>query len=616
MFPTFESETSMLSRSVRRLVTGVLAAGAFVAASAANGDPYAWPAYTPSLDYNFTQRMGTYPMPTKDLDDCQGVVGTQSSGWWTFKWGKNKRSVVTEKSITPMLERLNKDFAYFRDTMGWAPDLRVQNGYRSAVYLYGSGLCTDSEDSTALGGWQSGIGQYPMILASYYPVYSYDPSCTYSDKITQQGGMVHEGIHALLASLPGAKQAAWFQEGGNTWLQQQADAQRSGDYSTMGFLNAAPLIAPFMPIECYSGWLQDGSFGGPSAEGVNAFNASGTQICTWRNLLGGTQYGNMFPTFLGEWLGLGTVPWIWNYCTGRVLEGMADSLGDSQTRRLIMEYRARMALLDMKAWSAASKQLLDDNFGSSIKEEWSPYQNAVDPWTATPYAKTTDSADFLVPESRTTPGWSGANIVPLKVSGSTVSVTLIPLGQNMSLQLCYRASDGSPVYGVPVNSGTSTLRLDKPPANNVVFAVICNTDYKYLGEETRKAHYDYRLKPAAGVTGAADINTKWYDVKLTYTTGIQDKATKTAEKTASRFELRMVPGAVVVDYALAESGPITLSLYTASGALVARLLEGHRDAGSHQEQIDLSRLALPERTFLVTLKSGAHRETRSITLAR
>jgi hypothetical protein len=52
-----------------------------------------------------------------------------------------------------MLARLNKDFAYFRDTMGWPPDLRARSGYKSAVYLYGSGLCTDNEDSTALGGW-------------------------------------------------------------------------------------------------------------------------------------------------------------------------------------------------------------------------------------------------------------------------------------------------------------------------------------------------------------------------------------------------------------------------------------------------------------------------------
>jgi hypothetical protein len=606
----------MLNRSKSILVALVLGAGA-VQVQAASGDAYAWPAYLPSLNYNFKERMGkTFPMPTKDLEDCNGVVGTQSSDWWTFKWGKNKKSVVTAAAITPMLARYNKDFAYFRDTMGWAPDARIQNGYRSAIYLYGSGLCTDSEDSTALGGWQSAVGKYPIVLASYYPVYSYDPTCPYNDRVDQMGAMIHEGIHSLLASLPGAKQSAWVQEAGNTWLQQQADAQRSGNFSGMGFLNAAALIAPFMPIECYSGWLQDGSFGGPSAEGVNEYDASGAQLCTWRKLLGGTQYGNLFPVFLGEWVGRGTVPWIWNYCTGRVLQGMGDTLGDAQMRRLIMEYRARLAILDMKKWSDNTKQLLNDNFGSSIGSEWSPYKLNATPWIATPYAKTTDSSGTLIPEARTTPGWSGANQVPLKVTGSSVSVTFLPLGQNMTLQLCYRATDGTPVYGTPVSSGTATLRLDKAPANGVVIAVICNTDYKYLGEATRKAHYDYRLKPETGVTGAADVNKKWYDVKLSYVTTGVEKPQQANGKAATMFELKNDHGAIAVDYTLAKGGPIQLSLYTPAGALITRLVNGNRDVGSHHERIDLSQFANLERTFLVTLKSAAGSETRSMSLVK
>ncbi len=63
--------------------------------------------------------------------------------------------------------------------MGWPPDLRAKNGFKSAVYLYGSGLCTDDADNTALGGWQGAINydgtSWPMILASYYPVFAFDP---------------------------------------------------------------------------------------------------------------------------------------------------------------------------------------------------------------------------------------------------------------------------------------------------------------------------------------------------------------------------------------------------------------------------------------------------------
>jgi hypothetical protein len=480
-----------------------------------SGSTYSWSKYSPTLNYNFRNEFPALEEPTKDLDDCPSVVGSQSSGWWTFRWGAKANSLITEAAITPMLERMNKDFAYFRDIMGWPPDKRAKNGYRSAIYLFGSGLCTDNASNTDLGGWQSAIDykgeSWPMVLLSYYPVYSFDPECKYSDREAQMGACVHEGIHSVLADLPGCKNAAWFQEGGNTWLQQEAAATQSNDYSNMGFLNGTTFIAPFMPIECYSGWLQDDSFGGPSAEGVNKFDG-GKQLCTWRTYLGGNQYGNAFPVFLGQTLGNGSIPWIWRHCESRVLEGMADSLGEVQTRRLIMEYRAKQAMLDMGKWTEAIRKLVNANFKKSIGAEWKPSWMNPEKWIATPYAKTTkDENGFLVPEYRTTPGWSGANQIPLHVEGDTVIVGFQPLGENMTCQLCYRTASGEVVYSQPVYGGECVLKLDKKPANGVVIAVICNTNYIYKGEETRKAHYDYRLQLVKGAKRTANIYLKWYN---------------------------------------------------------------------------------------------------------
>lgn len=582
---------------------------------AAEGDPYIWPAYSPTINYNFKDENPNFPMPTKDRDDCSGVAGTQSSGWWTFKWGSRKNSLVTEAAITPMLKRLNEEFAYFRDVMGWPPDRRVQEGYRSAVYLYGSGLCTDNASNTEKGGWQSSVGGYPIILASYYPVYCFDPSCNYNDKEFQTGGMVHEGIHCILASLPGARQAAWFHEGGNTWLQQQATAQQTNNYSSMGFLNGAALIAPFMPIECYSGWLQDGSFGGPSAEGVNMFEGS-QQICTWRKFLGGTQYGNIFPTFLGEWLGLGSIPWIWKNCTGRILEGMAKQLGEEQVRRLIMEYRARTALLDIKKWSNECRRLLNSNIGQNIGAEWEPYWINCETWKMTPYAKTTnDGNGLLTPEQRTTPGWSGANQIPLKVSGNMVSVDFQPIGANMSCQLCYRATDGTPVYSVPVTSGTCSIRLDKAPANNVVIAVICNTDYVYKGDDTRKAHYDYRLKLGTGVTGTADIYTKWYDVDLAVKNVEQTVVTKKKETPELKLSFRNYQD-LVVGYKVSSPTPVTVKVYNPSGELITVLDKGFKQAGYHEDKYSIDRFAASTGTYIVRVLTNRHSMVESISLVR
>jgi chitodextrinase len=501
------------------------AAGNYSAASGARsvttsgggtgGDPYTWPSYNPNISYNFKDEYGTIPTPTNVLNDCSGVVGTTSSEWWCFRWGATKNSLVTSAAINPMLSRFNTDFAYFRDVMGWPPDSRALNGYRSAIYLYGSSLCTDNAPNTALGGWQSAVGGNPIVLASYYPVYSFDPACTYGDRESQKSAMIHEGIHCILASMPGVKNAAWFHEGGNTWLQQEAYSTLYPNSGGMGDLNGCTFLAPFMPIECYSGWLQDGSFGGPSAEGVNRYNSSGQQLCTWRTYLGGNQYGNGFPTFLGNVLGMRSVAWIWKNCPTRVLEGMAAGLGATQLRRLICEYRAKQALLDMGKWSNGFKALLDAHFGQSIGAEWQPSWLNPEVWIATPYAKTTNNGSgLLTPEARTLPGWSGANQIPLTVTGNMVTVNFQPIGANMTCQLCYRATDGTAVYSQIVSSGNCSLRLDKAPANNVVIAVICNTDYIYNGESTRTAHYDYRLQLGTGVTGTASVNTKWYATTL------------------------------------------------------------------------------------------------------
>jgi hypothetical protein len=596
-------KNSLKDRKLLKCVCIIVILSVVTAMYAAEGDSYSWPSYNPTISYNFKDEYPSLAKPAKELDICSGVAGTQSDGWWSFKWGAKKNSLVTEAAITPLLARMNKDFAYFRDTMGWPPDKCVQDGYKSTVYLYGSGLCTDDASNTEKGGWQSSVGKYPIVLLSYYPVYSFDPSCNYADRVDQMGACVHEGIHCVLASMPGVKQAAWFHEGGNTWLQQQAYAQQTNNFSSMGFLNGTTFLAPFMPIECYSGWLQDGSFGGPSAEGVDKFDG-GKQICTWRRYLGGNQYGNAFPTFLGEWLGLGSVPWIWRNCPGRVLEGISAKLGDEQTRRLIMEYRAKQALIDMKKWSNAFKKLLNDNFGSSIGPEWTPNWINCDPWKATPYAKTSDDGSgVLTPEQITLPGWSGANQIPLKVTGNKVTIDFQPIGKNMSCLLCYRATDGTPVYSSPVTSGMCSIRLDKAPNKNVVLAVICNTDYKYLGEETRKAHYDYRLKLVEGVSGAADIYTKWYDVNLSTNVDNPVKTKKVVSSSTLNARYSADNKVIVVDYVLQNRSEVVFTLLSPSGKLLQRKQIGGTSSGFHSDRFELTGGFIPG-IYIVEMNAG------------
>lgn len=499
-----------------------LLAGTLSLSFAANGDSYTWPSYRSDLDYDTKENIGVINPPTEFNTNCDGVTGKKAGKWWAFYWGANRDSRITDVTIDSILKKYDTDFGYLYDSLGWAPDAQAQDGKYSAIYYYGSGTCAGGATTDTTGGWQTWVAGYTAVAASFYPLYSFNTSCPYADRVSQMDAMIHEGIHSMTNGYPGAKEAHWFQEAGNTWIQQDMFSRRNNVYSGMGFLNAATLIAPFMPIECYSGWLIDGTFGGPGAQGVTGKNQ--------RYLLGGAQYSNIFPTFMGTWLGTGSVRWVYGHAydeTPYLLEtyGLDIGLGDAGIRRLITEFRAKLAMLDMKEWSESIRDLLNQQFGQTSYWEQDFWDNGnySYTWTMTPYQATTDSSGYLIPTSETTPGWSGANVVPLKVSSgaSQVSVTFYPTGSysnntNMNFLLAYRATDGTPVYSEPITGeGTAILNLDKTPSttngSQMVFAIIVNTEYAYTGNENiRTYHYDYRLKPETGISGAGSANTAYY----------------------------------------------------------------------------------------------------------
>ena len=206
-------------------------------------------------------------------------------------------------------------------------------------------------------------------------------------------------------------------------------------------------------------------------------------------------------------------------------------------------------MIDVGMWSKACEQLLDANWQVTVREEWEPYWIKVNPWKATPYAKMTaiadpDSTRWYRPEWRTTPGWSGANQVPIITSGRSgdrISVTFKALSTNMVCQLCYRTADGRIIYGEPVNGKRNSdvevaMIMPEPPANGVVIAVITNTDYIYQGEATRKAHHNYHLRMGDNVWQPASPNYKWYKWSQTIRdntfdyTGIREMAAAASEE--------------------------------------------------------------------------------------
>lgn len=516
------------------------------------GEFYDWAEHTPYWSYDFRDETPEgYPVPTKThtFKTRSGKEANRVDGdWWCVYWGDDLNSEVAENNknaMTNMMKKYDTDFAYIRDVMGWPPDINARKGYKSFVYIFGSGLANDNASKTEMGGYQSSTspndgGNWPCVWASYYPVSRFrdDADSRYNDGNYQREAMIHEGIHATFADMNGVKNSAWFHEGGNVWLQMAMNAKRDNVYGSPGWLGVGNLICPFMPIECYSGWLQDGSFGGPSAEGVNMYNNNGQQVCTWRNLLGGVQYGEVFPLFLGACIGEGAIPWIWRYCKTRVLEGIAtgnkdehiEGIGDEAMRSLIMQYRSKLATLDFGGFSNGCRNLVDSYFGVSVKAEWEPYWINVAPFSLTPYQtlEINDAEGWMAPDTITNPGWSGGNIIPIHVGKEGCEVCFRPEDDNMRAQLCYRTKSGAAYYSQPVKCGKMKLSWSSSqrPANDVVFCVVANTDYIYTGDAQRKKHWDYRIKLGEGAYAPADINIRWYLYEKT----LKDEAFETGIK--------------------------------------------------------------------------------------
>lgn len=508
-----------------------------------------WTGEVPQLSYDFHDEYGDLPAPTKvhSIKKKNGTAANQEVGeWWSVFWGDDLNSEVggqekARDAARNMVKKYDEDFTYIYDNIGWPPNLSARNGYRSLIYIFGSGLSNDSESKTTQGGYQSSTyadgRNYACVWASYYPFSRFrsDADNLWSDGNYQREAMVHEGIHTLFADLNHCQGSSWFHEGGNVWLQQELHVRREGDYeaTTPGWLGAGNVLCPFMPIECYSGWLLDGSFGGPAAEGVNMYNSSGQQVCTWRNLIGGTQYGDVFPVVFSSICGPKSVAWIWKYAENRILETIGAEIGDKAMRNLITQYRARLALYDLGGgWDGPYRRLADNYFGVSVKQEFEPYMKAVTPFRLTPYQSVErNSADgWMAPDTLTNPGWSGANIIPIhvKTDARSVEVEFRPEDTSERALLCYRSANGKCHYSQPVACGTMRLELGEQPANGVVFCVVVNTEYEFkggsYGEALRKHHYDYRIRLGENALAVADIYQKWYFYERTISDPTYDEA--------------------------------------------------------------------------------------------
>ena len=348
-------------------------------------------------------------------------------------------------------------------------------------YLFlGTGFPNDPN----AGGDSSYEGQYADVETTANAMT--DQSLRYS--------LTHEFNHVLensYGTIPG-NSVSWVEESYNDFLILLVAERDAGVTpgqaaqfkvpSNISYLDVLTYQQPWVPIESCGISTQGGT--------------TATSPSDYFNDATGFRYNDLFPLFVYQRVGAKFFSAVWENATAKeqILQTMTRLLDKPRVQCMVGEYAARLALGDFVEFSS-SMQSIGNDTGM--------------------WAATTLQGDTLVPSNTAKlPRYTGRNNIPIKVSaGATqVSVDFTPdaagsvgTPAQMQVQLVYRASDGTAVYGAPVKTGTASVTLTKAPKNGIVVAVVTNitmdgyktkTSYGWDPSET----FGYKLKVTGGTS--------------------------------------------------------------------------------------------------------------------
>lgn len=465
------------------------------------------------------------PFKKSNIGEIKGIKNTISDGWFSVHYGNQLHPEVSDKDIRSAIDYANKYFDILFRELGWPVTYSHQNGYFQDIYILGSGLNgDDSPQSTKAGyqGWVNHNGKLTPVVYVGYSVFNIFSNDTPNGDIQyEKFVLLHELIHCVFNSLPDVA-PGWLHEAANGWLINKLILKNGIEaYYSDEFTNQT-LMAPHIPIESLGGWRADGAFAGPIGVFGNGQYGFEKEVLAPTIVGGAIQYAKTFPLFLDQFISKQATYWAWDkgYKKGdQLLAALAKEFGEQKTKHLITEYRARQAFADFGKWSEKFLTKMESTLGKefkyipidSITEEAGSNSESI--YKLTPYVETVleKNKKTLKPAEITLPGWTGANQIPLKVkaSSSKVSIKFNPLENNMTCQLVYRNKHGKPIYSPYVTKGLCSIELEGRPQNNVIIAVITNTDFVFKKELNQKK-FDYRIDLEEGVKKAADIYTPWF----------------------------------------------------------------------------------------------------------
>ncbi len=384
---------------------------------------------------------------------------TIPNGYLLLNEGPEGTTQVPQDTQTSILARINDDLKF---EIGYSylhlPDWAT--GVKASHYIDYMFVATGFPKDPNAGGDQGTEGQYPDVETT---------SVAMTDQ-SQRYDLTHEFNHVLQSSyntFPGNR-ISWIHESYNDYLilltVEHANGATPGQSaqftlpSNVAYLDVLTYQQNYAPIESCGIAVKDGSK-------VNGPADFPTDITGFR-------YNDLFPLFVAQRVGQHFFADVWEQANGKeqVLQVMARLLDQPRVSCMVGEYSARLALGDFGEFSTSMQRI------------------ARDPTMYT--ALTQQNGSYTPTNPLFLPRYTGRNMIPITVaSGATsVSVNFTPdaagsagTPEQLQIELVYRATDGTAVFGAPVTTGNATIALSKPPKNGVVIAVITNitfTGYK------------------------------------------------------------------------------------------------------------------------------------------
>ena len=415
---------------------------------------------------------------------------TLPGGYILLNEGAQGSTQVPTATQQMILKRINDDLKFeIQYANVHLPPWTTGGAKHYIDYLFvGTGFPSDPN----AGGDSSYEGQYPDVETM---------AVAMTDQ-SQRYDLTHEFNHVLenaYGTIPGEK-VSWIEESYNDFLILLVAERDKGITpgqaaqfkvpSNISYLDALTYQQPFVPIESCGVAVKDGS----SVTGPGDYFQDVT----------GFRYNDLFPLFVAQRVGAKFFSAVWENAKAseQILQTMARLLDTQRVQCMVGEYAARLALGDFVEFSSSMQSIGSD---------------------PAMYAATSTQDGYLVPTSTAKlPRYTGRNNIPISVpAGATqVSVDFVPDAAGskgtpavMQIQLVYRASDGTAVYGAPVKSGTASLALGKAPKNGTVIAVVTNITLG--GFKTAQAYgwdpnetFGYKLKVTGGT--AAPINKVYF----------------------------------------------------------------------------------------------------------